>query len=156
LYVFFTRVISLTTDKMVFNEINIYFPHNLFQPLNVVSICQWFISYKIILWFLHFSNIHKLWEDILKFVVSSIYIARPGAILSVVREITRMKKIYKRIIYQILNVQTIYCTIQCKWLETCTIIGHRRRHTVSNEQRFGRRCCWWPVANQYLRMLSII
>ena len=92
-----------------FNKINIYFPYNVFQTVNVVSTCDWYNinslkqiirksedncianrSFKICL---HCSNIYKLWEDIPNLVVFSIILTRPGTILSVVREITRLKKI---------------------------------------------------------------
>jgi len=79
--------------QVKFNVITIYFPHNLLQTVNFVSTCEWFICQQNSLCFLHCSNIHKLWENIFKFIVLSIISARPSTILSVVREIIRMKKL---------------------------------------------------------------
>ena len=51
---------KIVSFQVKFNAITIYFHHNLFQTVNFVSTCEWFICQKNSLCFLHCSNIHKL------------------------------------------------------------------------------------------------
>ena len=77
----------------MFNENNIHFVQKSVPNFNVVTTCEFSIWYKITLWFKSFyisTNDEKI---ILKFVVRSIALARPGTIFSVLKEITHIKNI---------------------------------------------------------------
>lgn len=66
-------------------------PNNLCKI--VITTCEVFICYEIILGFLQCSNIYKLSENNTHFVVLSIVLVTRGTILPVVREITPIKNV---------------------------------------------------------------
>ena len=65
-------------------------PHNLFK-IYVVTTCELYFCYKIILMFFYKAQISIYEKIILKFFVLSIVLARPCIILPVVGEINRIK-----------------------------------------------------------------
>lgn len=82
------------------NEINIYFPIICVKTLMLQQLVNVLFAIKFAFDFLHSPNIHKLWDNILKYVVLYIILVRLLTIVYVVREITRMNKIWKRIILE--------------------------------------------------------
>ena len=56
-----------------FSEINIYYPHNLFQTVNVVSSYEWSICYTIILWLFTLSTCPQIMRTYTQFRCSFYY-----------------------------------------------------------------------------------
>jgi hypothetical protein len=111
--------------------------------------------------FEHTSNIPKLWEDIPKLVVFSIILARPVTILSVVGGITRMKKIYKRIIFESDReyvkdlILKLYFSIKKQQQQQTTKNKSKPRHYLHNNLRLTMVFLRCSFENSIINRLAV-